>query len=312
METRAHHVLIGLFTVLVVAAALGFALWLAKSNADRAFHDYNIVFEEAVTGLSRGASVQYNGIGVGNVTGLRLDPADPRKVLATIRVAADTPVKQDTHAKLALTGITGSTIIQLSGGSPDSQPLVGHDDIVPVIVADPSPLSRLLTNSEDLVTSITEVVARANALLSDQNMRHIERTLAQMDQITDTVATQRGDLHTLLSQLAEASRNANATLQQTQQLVQQANGLINSDGRATLASAQSALASLQHTSSTIEHLLEDNHDALDGGLRGLGELAPAMHELRQTLGNLNSITRRLDNNPAGYLLGREQPKEFKP
>ncbi len=35
METRAHHVLIGLFTVLVVGAALMFALWLGKSDADR-------------------------------------------------------------------------------------------------------------------------------------------------------------------------------------------------------------------------------------------------------------------------------------
>lgn len=30
METRAHHVLIGLFTVLVVGGALLFALWLGK------------------------------------------------------------------------------------------------------------------------------------------------------------------------------------------------------------------------------------------------------------------------------------------
>ncbi|MBK5519185.1 MCE family protein, partial [Pseudomonas sp. TH10] len=48
METRAHHVLIGLFTVIVVAAALLFGLWLAKSSVDTEFKDYEIVFNEAV------------------------------------------------------------------------------------------------------------------------------------------------------------------------------------------------------------------------------------------------------------------------
>ena len=81
METRAHHVLIGLFTVIVVAAALLFALWLAKSSSDRQFSDYEIVFNEAVSGLSQGSAVQYNGIKVGDVTQLKLDPQDPRKVL---------------------------------------------------------------------------------------------------------------------------------------------------------------------------------------------------------------------------------------
>ncbi|MGB9091470.1 MAG: MCE family protein, partial [Pseudomonas farsensis] len=39
METRAHHVLIGLITVLVVAGAMLFGLWLTKSSVDDAFKD---------------------------------------------------------------------------------------------------------------------------------------------------------------------------------------------------------------------------------------------------------------------------------
>lgn len=115
METRAHHVLIGLFTVIVVAGALLFGLWLAKSSVDTEFKDYEIVFNEAVSGLSKGSAVQYSGIKVGDVVTLRLDPNDPRRVLARIRLGGDTPIKEDTQAKLALTGITGTSIIQLSG-----------------------------------------------------------------------------------------------------------------------------------------------------------------------------------------------------
>ncbi len=117
METRAHHVLIGLFSVIVIGAALLFGLWLAKSGSEGKFNYYDIVFNEAVSGLSQGSSVQYSGIKVGDVAFLRLDPKDPRKVWARIRVVASAPIKQDTTAKLALTGITGTSIIQLSSGA---------------------------------------------------------------------------------------------------------------------------------------------------------------------------------------------------
>jgi phospholipid/cholesterol/gamma-HCH transport system substrate-binding protein len=312
METRAHHVLIGLFTVIVVAAALLFGLWLAKTSTDKAFRDYEVVFNEAVTGLSRGSPVQYNGIKVGDVIQLKLDPADPRKVLARIRLAGDTPVKQDTHAKLVLTGLTGITNIQLSGGSPASLPLIGQRGRLPVIVADPSPLTRLLANGEDLMTSINEVVVRANRLLSDQNVAHIDHTLAHLDQATGTIAEQRDQIRQLLQQLALASRHANDTLAQTEQLVRSANGLVGGQGKAALDSMQASMASLQRATDTIDQLLKVNHDALDSGMRGIGEMGPAMTELRKTLDSLHSISRKLDDNPAGYLLGRDQTKEFKP
>ena len=58
MEPRAHHVLIGLFTVLTLGAALLFALWLNKAGAERAFTDYEVIFNETVSGLSQGSAVQ--------------------------------------------------------------------------------------------------------------------------------------------------------------------------------------------------------------------------------------------------------------
>lgn len=121
METRAHHVLIGLFSVIVIGAALLFGLWLAKSGSEGKFNYYDIVFNEAVSGLSQGSSVQYSGIKVGDVAFLRLDPKDPRKVWARIRVVASAPIKQDTTAKLALTGITGTSIIQPAAARPPAR-----------------------------------------------------------------------------------------------------------------------------------------------------------------------------------------------
>lgn len=312
METRAHHVLIGLFTVIVVAAALLFGLWLAKSSTDRQFAEYQVIFNEAVTGLSQGSAVQYNGIKVGDVTQLKLDPHDPRRVLARVRVGADTPIKQDTHAKLALTGVTGMAVIQLSGGSPGSPALTSPNGDMPVIVADPSPLSKLLSNGEDVMTNINDVVSRASQLMSDENVARISRTLDHLDKATGAVADQRDDIRALLSQLAQASKQATATLEQTEQLARSANGLVDQQGRATLDSARNAMASLERSTAAIDRLLNDNRAALNGGMQGLSELGPAVRELRDAAGSLRGISRKLDDNPAGFLLGRDRSKEFVP
>jgi phospholipid/cholesterol/gamma-HCH transport system substrate-binding protein len=312
METRAHHVLIGLFTVLVVAAALLFGLWLAKSSVDTAFKDYEVVFNEAVTGLSRGSAVQYSGIKIGDVTELRLDPKDPRRVLAQIRIVGNTPIKQDTQAKLALNGITGTSIIQLSGGTPQSPELVGSDGNLPVIIASPSPIARLLNDSNDLMSSITQLVHNANSMFSAENVGNITRTLEHLEQTTGSLADQRDDIRQMLKQLAQVGKQASATLEQTAALMRNANGLLNSDGKQMFSSAERAMKSLEQSSATINEVLNSNQHSLDTGLQGLGELGPAVRELRETLASLRAISRRLEANPSGYLLGSDKNKEFEP
>ena len=312
METRAHHVLIGLFTVIVVTAALLFGLWLAKSSVDTEFKDYEVVFNEAVSGLSKGSSVQYSGIKVGDVISLRLDPKDPRRVLARIRLAGDTPVKEDTNAKLALTGVTGTSIIQLSGGTPQSPTLKGKDGNLPTIVALPSPIARLLNDSENLMAGVTTLMHNANLMFSTENIERISNTLEHLEQTTGTIAEQRGDIRQAMQQLASVGKQANTMLEQTTALMRNANGLLNDHGKEALGSAEQAMKSLQESSSTLNKLITANQDSLNSGMQGLNGLGPAVREMRETLSSLRTITTRLEANPSGYLLGSEKTKEFTP
>lgn len=312
METRAHHVFIGLVTVLVVAGALLFGLWLTKSSVDDTFKDYQVVFNEAVSGLSRGSAVQYNGIKVGDVTTLRLDPEDPRRVLARIRLSADTPVKQDTQAKLTLAGVTGNSFIQLTGGTPQSPELKGKDGKLPVIVASPSPISRLLNDSSDLVTNINLLLHNANQMFSEDNIGRLSNTLANLEQTTGAFASQKGGITQAIEQLGEVGKQASATLAETQTLMRNANGLLGTQGRQAFGSAEQAMQALAESTATINSLLKDNREAIDDGAQGLNQLTPAIRELRETLNALKGISRQLEADPSGYLLGRDNNKEFQP
>ena len=312
METRAHHVLIGLVTVLVVAGAMLFGLWLTKSSVDDAFKDYEVIFNEAVSGLSRGSPVQYNGIKVGDVSSLRLDPNDPRRVLARVRLSGDTPVKEDTKAKLTLAGVTGNSFIQLSGGTPQSPKLEGKNGKLPVIVASPSPISQLLNDSSDLVTNINLLLHNANQMFSQSNIDNLSSTLANLEQTTGAFANQKGGIGDVIEQLSQAGKQANAALAETQALMHNANSLLGAQGKQAIGSAEQAMQSLAASAATLNSLLQDNRQSIDDGAQGLNQLTPAIRELRETLNALKGISRRLEADPSGYLLGRDNNKEFQP
>lgn len=312
METRAHHILIGLFTLFTAVAALLFSLWLGKSSLDNRYDLYEVVFNESVSGLSTGSPVQFNGIKVGEVSALRLDLKDPRKVLATIRIAASTPVRQDTQARLSLAGITGTSFIQLSSGDPNSPPLPSSDRQPAQIIAVPSPFSQLVADGSGLMSKVSELLGNANRLFSAKNAENLSLTLEHLQQTTGAIAAQRDDLRALFADFRSLSQQARQTLNETNQLLATGNQLLAQHGPASLDELQQTLASLQRSSSTVEQLLSQNQGSLDQGLQGIGELRPALQELRDTLANLRSISQRVEANPAGYLLGREQPEEFQP
>ncbi|HEX7324618.1 MAG TPA: MlaD family protein [Rhodanobacteraceae bacterium] len=306
METKAHHVLIGAFTLLVVVLVLLFALWLGKTSLNRQYNYYDIVFTEAVTGLSKGSPVQYNGIQIGEVSQLKLDPRDPRKVLARIQVAADTPIKMDTRAKLGLLGLTGVAFVQLTGGDPTSRPLMPSvRDPVPVIKSESSALTKLLSSGSDVVTSLNVILDRVSQLVSRKNVARLNATLANISETTGALASERNNLRTLIQQAAAASTQLTQTLAG-------ANQLINGPGKLTLTRAASAMVSLQQTTQSLNQILADNQGSLQSGLRGMDQIGPTLRELRTTLRDIHQITSQLQSNPAGYLLGREHATQFTP
>src|SRR5690554_4788373 len=305
METRAHHVIIGLFTLLAGAGAVLFAVWISNANTSKDYRNYTVVFREAVTGLSRGSAVQYSGIPVGDITELTLDPADPRQVLARIRVSDSAPVTQDTKARLTFTGITGNSVIELVPGDPQSPRLESSEGKEPLIYSVPSPISSLLANGEDLMTNINQLVISARNMLSDENAERIASTLESIEAAAGSLSSQGDDVKALVGELTLAS-------QQASELMGNVNTLVNDQGRQALNSAEQTLESIARASETLENMLQDNSEAFTNGMQGLGQLEPAINELRGSLNALRSITRRLEDNPARFLLGRDTFEEYQP
>jgi len=314
METRASYVLIGAFTLVVFLSAFFFVLWIGKLSLEREYDYYDVVFKEAVTGLTVGGAVQYNGVQVGEVRKLSLAPNDPRQAIAHVRLNGDTPVKTDTRAKLALLGMTGVAIIQLSDGTPGAPRLVAKSgETVPRIVADESAFQSLMSSGQDVALSANEVLLRVSRMLTEENMQHVANALEHIDQVTATIADQRADLRTLITQLGAASSQLRGTLNKIDTLTVSADRLVNEHGRQLISSAHVWLDSAQRATDNANAILEQNRTPIANfSSEGLAQIGPTLAELRATLKTLREVTTRLQNDPAAYLLGHEQPKEFVP
>ncbi|WP_028770007.1 MlaD family protein [Silanimonas lenta] len=318
METKAHHVLVGAFTLAVAVLALLFALWTAKVVSDRSWDEYEVVFTEAVTGLSRGGVVQYNGIAVGEVRELFLDRKDPSRVIARIRVVADTPVKTDTTARLAFVGLTGVTQIQLSGGSPGSPMLKDRLEGggLPRITAQESALAKLLASSEDITTTASDVLLRINRMLDDQTVANVSRTMAHLEQVTGTLAAEREEIAGMLRDARSAAERLDRVLAKAEGTLgglDRSVAAIDRDLPGILQKLDRSLVEFEALSKNANLLVEENRGAVEQFSRsGLTQVGPTLAELRSLLRQLNRATARIEESPSRALLGGPVPEEFKP
>jgi phospholipid/cholesterol/gamma-HCH transport system substrate-binding protein len=314
METRGHYVLIGAFVLGIASLALLAVLWLGKHSLDREFDFYEVYFQEAVTGLAKGSPVQYNGIQIGEVQSLRLSRVNPGRVIARIRVRGGSPIKTDTEAKLGYLGVTGVAFIQLSGGTVEAdrlRPRPGRE--FAVIRAQPSDLAKLFESGADIVVTVNEVLQRVSAILSEENAGRLSSAIEGLNRFTSAVAAEGDAIGVLLrdgarsaTELAQTLAEVRSTVQTLERTIADTRGLIDGEAR-------EALASLGSAASELEALLTGNRGAIDNfAQNGLGELTQVMAELRAVLVTLQAITRELRDNPSGYLLGRERPREYTP
>src|SRR6516165_3871707 len=180
METRAPYALIGLFVLAAIGALFGFVYWLNNAGGLGERSVYRVRFENNVSGLLTGAAVLFNGIRVGEVTGLELSADNPREVTATIAVVSDTPVRTDTRAGLEFQGLTGVPVISLLGGDPAATGLATSKTQPALIVADPAA-------GQSMTEAARQALRRLDALLAD-NSDALHSAIANLNTFTAALA----------------------------------------------------------------------------------------------------------------------------
>lgn len=333
METRAHHLLVGSFVIIVVLGLLGFVIWLAKIDIDREFAQYTIYFEGSVSGLSTASTVLYNGIRVGSVTAIELDPDDPGRVEVTIEVAATTPIRADTVATLELQGITGVSLVALSGGSRDSAELAARPgERHPVIDSVPSQFQRLFAGAPQLISTAIQLIEQATKLFSDQNLASLAAILGDAQVLSRELAASSGALGSIIDSIEQTSTGIRSATEALNGLIASLDdevAAISDETKATLATLRGTLAgvdafvdgdvgellsevraaarSVTRVSDQINGLVGDARQPIaDFSNEGLYEISGLITDMRQLLESLSRLSEQLESDPAQFLFGDSQ------
>ncbi len=193
METRARYILVGLFALVAIAAGFGFVYWLNDTGGLARRAVYRIRFEGPTPGLQTGASVQFNGIRVGEVTGLQLDPSHPQGVVATIAVANGTPLRADTKVGVDFRGLMGSAAISLRGGAPTSP-------LLPVSEAEPAMLVADPAASEDLTQAARQALQRLDKMLGE-NSDSVKSTMDNLKTFSEALGRNSDRIDSIMAGL---------------------------------------------------------------------------------------------------------------
>lgn len=220
METKANYILLGAATIVGALLIMLFAMWLAGGELRRGYQEYDILFADPVRGLAEGGEVRFNGIKVGEVQTLRIDPDNTNRVIARVRISSDVPVRQDTVAQLEPIGLTGVTLIQLSPGTPTAPLLRGQAfGPTPRIEGRGSQIDLIVARGEDIAMRASEAMAAVRDLLTEENIARVSRILEDLEEVSTQLADSRSVINRsgeAAGALTDAAQSINALAQQTQ------------------------------------------------------------------------------------------------
>lgn len=179
METSARYLLIGLLALAAIAGGFLFVYWLNNTGGLGQRAQYRVEFDGPTPGLITGSPVLFNGLRVGEVVSVGLDPAQPRQVRATIAVDAATPVRTDTEVGLTFQGLTGATAVALTGGT-GAPPAPSASGEPPLLVAG-------VAASQDTMQAAREAIQHLDRILSD-NAEPLKNAIANISTFSDSLA----------------------------------------------------------------------------------------------------------------------------
>lgn len=193
METRARYALIGLFMLAVVAASFAFVYWLENKGGFGQRETYNIRFQSSVSGLLVGSAVLFNGIRVGEVTALGLNPDAPQDVVATIAVDRGTPIRSDTAIAVESQGLAGGVAVALRGGSSDAPAPETEAGGPPTLIAAPQA-------GQDWTQAARDAFQRVDAILA-QNSEALHSAITNIDTFSEALARNSDKVDSVLAGL---------------------------------------------------------------------------------------------------------------
>lgn len=318
MENKAHYALIGAFVLIALFAVIGFIAWLSNAQLDQRVDKYEVSYVGGVQGMSQGTEVRFNGLKVGEVTRLRIDPNDTNSVLVDIEVEPGTPIDTKSIGRMEPLGLTGLNYIQIIPGGegfPLIKDLPGRGPYR--LVGEASRIDALLGGGGNVIEAAQEALSKVNSVMSQQGVDDFHDILSNVSQMTNNLKDLDidGDLveRTLVA-IEQAAKDVSLAAEAVDVAAKDFDNLLNQDVKSTLARAEVSMAELDKTIGSIgvaadnaDDLITDGRDAINRlSNSGLTDLEETIDGLRRLIVTLGRVADSLERSPAQFIAGEER------
>jgi len=308
METRAHHLLIGTFMLLLIAGLFGFAIWLAKVDVDQQYDQYYVYLEGSVAGLNEGGTVRLNGVPVGNVLDISIPRDDPSRVRVLIRIESDVPILEGSTARLELQGFTGLAFVQISGGQGENEIAPAEGEDIAVIPSERSPIQQVFEEAPNLINSAILAIDNVRQLLSDENRDQVATILGNLETVTGALADNADKIGPVLSRMEETLANLEAASETFVKLAQTTQSVVDSEMRTAFTEIGQTADEFEALSRELQGMIRDTRPPVSRFVNtALPEASRLVGDLRRLSQRMNRLVDRIADNPQEALFGTNEP-----
>lgn len=267
METRASYALVGLFVLTLLIGILGFTVWISRVDWIQG-SIYEINFEGSVAGLRENETVTYNGVPIGSVLKIEVNPEKVNLIRVSVEIDKPSLIRENSFATLQGRGITGQVQIKIDGSTPDSPILLSTESRKPPeIPSRTSGFQQVIEEAPKIMEKIIRLVNDVTPVFDEKNRDAFANTLQNLSTFSDM--------------LAKESQNMTKLLTQTKQSFKQ----------------------FENAMQEVEQMVAENRPALKSFTgSGLREFSDFMQEWRVVGQNVNRVVQKLERNPLQFVV----------
>ena len=293
MENKSHALIAGLFTLLLLVAAILIAFWFNRDKTGRV--PYEMVTNHSVPGLNPQAAVRYRGLDVGRVEDIHFDPKVPGQIVVVLGVKPDTPVTKSTYGSLGYQGVTGLAYVQLDDDGSNPEKLKTSRDEIARIEMRASLFDKLQERGLAILQKTELLTERFNSLLSPDNQRATRDAIDNVSRAANKIERIPDRLQPTLDKLPALSNQTTQTLASVRKLAEDTRILSDNLNRLT--------ANLQAPGGAVERMSNaaDQVSSVAGNLQD--QALPLTRDMQSSLRSLNRTLDHIDSRPQSLLFG---------
>lgn len=291
MYSKVNYTIVGIFVLLFGAAMVWFAFWLAKYGLQEEFDTYRLEMKDSVSGLSIDSNVKLHGVNIGKVSKIQINPQNIETVEVLVKIKHGIPIKEDMIASTEMFGVTGLLSIAIEGGTNGAKTLVPTKKYIPLIKTKPSLLSKLTYNLGGVTEKIEDLLVQSQKLLSDRNIEtmgnildNMEKVTAKGEELEDKVMVTMTNINTKLTEAITDFKQMQKDFADIKEVT------------------VPTIDNLMETSKNFNRVTLKVEKSIDRGDYNFKKIfEPMLVDIDILLGQLNDMSRSLENNPSDLL-----------